>query len=725
MKLKSVRIQNFKLLRDVRLAFSESRERPLTVIRAENGSGKTSTLVALRWGLYGKDGLEDPSIRLSPSSWPEGVPCTIRVQLDFSHTVYNQMGGEFVPTRTDYRLVRNATEQPQGDRPNRSVDNVTLYKVTEAGLERIEPPELLIEQMLPTEMKDIFFTDGDAAMSFISPQLTRSSKRDQVRDAIRSLLGLSLLEAASDHILGARKRYTDEVAKVSSSQRLTEVANRLREAEDERDRAETRLHDVERQIEELARRYEEADKRLQGALQAGDFTELAVLKKQAKQQLDDAIASEEHLKTRHQQVLQDERLSLTLLGATLRQGFSYLAQLHDAGIIPSGSIPVIQERLEIGVCICGTDLGPMTVARQKVEELVLKQRDVDERRKVLTELHHAARVDLQRETTAAVAWLEELAGLERARLTNRKSAALARDQIKVCEEKLAKIDEANIEQCRKERDALRAALNAKQDERRDLQTQIDQAQATIDELQPEYDEIRVKDEKLELLNARLTVIEDMAGVVTGSLQDIHQQYLHRVADRMNEMFLEMVGADPGGMEEGTNSEPARPHVFQAARISPTYEIVVHTADNRTLDPDHELNGASKRALTFSFIWALTEVSGVIAPRIVDTPLGMMSGAVKKRVLELVTAPSGNAADVEKQVVLFLTRDEIRGIEDVIDARAGKTFTYTNSDHYPVDVVADPATDAPQILVCNCSHRERCALCARRNDDLYELVPRAS
>jgi DNA sulfur modification protein DndD len=385
---------------------------------------------------------------------------------------------------------------------------------------------------------------------------------------------------------------------------------------------------------------------------------------------------------------------------------------------------VIEERLEIGVCICGTDLGPATEARKKVENLVLAQRGVDERRKVLTELHHATRADLQREGTAAPAWLNDLASLELARLSNRKSATAARDQLKICEEKLAKIDEANIEQCRKERDSLRVALNAKQDERRDLQTQIDQAQREYDDLKPQYDELRVKDAKLALLNARLTVIEDMASVVIGSLQDLQQEYLNNVSDRMNEMFLEMVGADPSGMSEEDRGT-ARPHVFQSARISPAYEIVVHTADNRTLNPDHELNGASKRALTFSFIWALTEVSRVIAPRIVDTPLGMMSGAVKKRVLELVTAPSGKAEDVEKQVVLFLTRDEIRGIEDVIDLRAGKTFTYTNSDHFPVDVLHDPGAETPQILICSCSQRQRCSVCARRNDDLYGLVERES
>ena len=66
MKIVAARIHNFKLLRSIDLSFGVNRGKPLTVIRAENGSGKTSTLQALRWALYGKDVLEDPLVRLSP-----------------------------------------------------------------------------------------------------------------------------------------------------------------------------------------------------------------------------------------------------------------------------------------------------------------------------------------------------------------------------------------------------------------------------------------------------------------------------------------------------------------------------------------------------------------------------------------------------------------------------------------------------------------------------------
>jgi len=149
-KLKSARIRNFKLLRDVLLDFSDDRNRPLTVIRAENGSGKTSTLVALRWALYGKDGLDDPMMRLSPTMWPDHSPCDVSVHLDFSHTLYNQIAGESVPTTTDYRLVRSAVETPEGNRPNRAEDRITLYRYTDAGLDKVDPQIFLSGRCCPS-----------------------------------------------------------------------------------------------------------------------------------------------------------------------------------------------------------------------------------------------------------------------------------------------------------------------------------------------------------------------------------------------------------------------------------------------------------------------------------------------------------------------------------------------------------------------------------------------
>jgi len=85
MRIKSAHITNFKLLDDVSLRFSTDPRHPLTVIRAENGSGKTSILHALRWGMYGEDGIP-PQMRLTSIAKPPGQSVHVQVRLDFITT---------------------------------------------------------------------------------------------------------------------------------------------------------------------------------------------------------------------------------------------------------------------------------------------------------------------------------------------------------------------------------------------------------------------------------------------------------------------------------------------------------------------------------------------------------------------------------------------------------------------------------------------------------------
>lgn len=85
MRIVRAHIQNFKLLEDVTLEFSTDSQHPLTVIRAENGSGKTSLMYALLWAFYGLDGLPDQAkaLRLTSSARPAGKPVDLQVMVEF------------------------------------------------------------------------------------------------------------------------------------------------------------------------------------------------------------------------------------------------------------------------------------------------------------------------------------------------------------------------------------------------------------------------------------------------------------------------------------------------------------------------------------------------------------------------------------------------------------------------------------------------------------------
>ena len=192
MRLESAYIKNFKLLEDVDLIFSTDPQQPLTVIRAENGSGKTSILYALRWAMYG-NGDVPKAMRLTAATMPPGKPITVQVRVEFT-----------TDTGERYRLIRTCTETP-GDSDNfeREPDRLRLLHRTPAGEKDIEEgKEELIRTFLPRNLADVFFTNGDDVQRFISSgqQADPRERQKAVHFAIRQLLGLDNIEVAENDL---------------------------------------------------------------------------------------------------------------------------------------------------------------------------------------------------------------------------------------------------------------------------------------------------------------------------------------------------------------------------------------------------------------------------------------------------------------------------------------------------------------------------------------------
>ena len=87
--LRRAHFENFRLLRDVELSFSTDFAKPLTVIRAENDSGKTTILTALQWAFFGDGALPQlpgRPYRLHPIDWDataaRRVPIGVEVEFE-------------------------------------------------------------------------------------------------------------------------------------------------------------------------------------------------------------------------------------------------------------------------------------------------------------------------------------------------------------------------------------------------------------------------------------------------------------------------------------------------------------------------------------------------------------------------------------------------------------------------------------------------------------------
>lgn len=710
MKIRRVEFKNFKLLDGVVLDFSTDPARPLTVVRAENGSGKTSLLWGLAWAFYGDAGLPSKRARLTSTERPSGEATTVQVVVDFEHDPDGLGVNQYVLTRTVQETPGDGDEVEHGPMSTR------LLIRTPAGEEPVPGDAgAVLESFAPVRLREVFLTDGDKVQRFISGTVATRERQHNVHQAIRALLGLDRLDVVEEDLVAVEKQLRKELAASGgvdvqrAQEDLENCENLIAEARDTREKANSRRVRIEEDIAEL-------EQKLQEIKGHGDLevinSDLAKARKDLAQAAQDEAALLESIRSLFKS---DESLSWSIAEAPLREGQKVLEELDKQGVIPGSSRGVLEDRLEMGECICGESLADGTSHRLHVVRLLEDQAGVSAERERLTETFHRTRAGLNRFEGARADgldfWGQRPALIQRqAEITDRQKDAQQR--IRVLEDRRDQIDQEEVRRHTSSLASARRDQTECSEEIGSVDRQIVQLEEERAVLSLRYETAQGAAKSDARSRHRHEISEDLKTLVSETLAVLKNEHVKAVSDRMNSIFMEIVGSSP----------ELAGAVFHGAHLTENFDIVVQAGNQKTLDTDYEVNGASQRALTLAFIWALMEVSGTVAPRVIDTPLGMTAGGVKRRMVEAITEPVVSDRP-DYQVILLLTRSEIRDIEPLLDDRSGKHVTMSCSKDYPADLVHDWGVTEPTIVRCDCSHRQFCEVCERQNDAEQNLTRR--
>lgn len=681
-------LTNFHLIRSLEIPFSCDPAKPLSVIRAEPGTGKTTIFRAFRWAIYGEAGLPNEGKaydlgRMDHDPGLDGPTIEVAVAIEFERD--NRIGS---PTR--YRLERRTTERVSpGGRHDRDKDVLTLMQHGPGGWLPADNVELKLDDWFAPELKDVFFTDGDETMRFIDRNVSTSTKRERVRGAIKNLLGLNVLEIAGGHLDQVARQLNSEVKAQGASadlQRASEEVDRLTKAlEAVRNEEQTAEHNVQEHELKLA----EIRQKLTAALIRGDRRELSAAKASAEATLKLARQQTDQARKEKGELLKTRDCSLPLISATLDRARGRLQALHDQGEIPQDYAPLLTERLHLGRCICGASLEPGTEHRARVEAALAAQAAATPLKDRLTRLHFGGAL-----SGVGVRPLEEqLETLEKRLLDADRLETDQRARIRQLELQIDQLGDADVDLLRAvEEDHNKQLLDATQ-RRGSAQGRARSYETQLSDQVRRRDLLMKNESKARSLAAKLLINNDLAQVVAGARGRIQSEKLVEVSDQMNALFRPIVGLDD---ESG---------LIKRTEITPDFDVVVLTQTGAKMDPDLQLSGAMKRALTVSFILALADVSGVRQPNVIDTPLSAMGIQVKQAALRTIL-------DLSSQPILFLTFAEIRDIEPILDRYCGEMVTLTFTDHYPRYVKNKPPVDTREVLLCRCRHGESCDICER-------------
>lgn len=705
MKLVRAEFENFRLLRDLKLDFSTDDERKLTVIRAENETGKTTILNALQWALYGDSALpgKGQDYRLHPIDWDvsDGIRVPISAQVDFETTTYRHSAQGTIETKRHYRIIRSANETLKGTEWERSPSIVKLFHLSNTGSDPIDPPEAIIMDELPPELREVFFTDGDRALSFIEATVSVNTKRERVQKAIQALLGLGVIEDALKHVKKAAADVNKSAKGIGADNKLTKIATRLEIIDKESDALEEKIDDAKVQFAAFDEKLAAIQKEIDAALVKGDREKLKHDIEQAQRQISQIDNQRAAAAKEHSNLFRSLPLARDLLGPVLQKALDKLGELKQQGKIPNTTIPVLEERLEGNICICGESLEMTSEEGKKrrdhIQHLIDDSRKSDELQSIITDLYFGSRSLQPDQVSEEERWLADYAKV----VERRDELEIMRGEhgkkLKALESQLDDVPDTNIQGLRDTKRQYTEQRDRFNATRSRFETQLEGLKREQESLVLQRDNLLREQKKGARILAELEVTQDVAQVFQKSYDRITNEELAKVSKLMNDIFLEMIGADP---EQGA--------IIRKAEINKDFDIVVFGPNDRTLNPDRDLNGASRRALTLAFILALTKVSEVEAPNVIDTPLGMMSGYVKRSVLRTAIRESS-------QLVLLLTRSEIADCEEILDSEAGRIITLTNPAHYPRMLVNDPKVKERAVMRCECNHRQECQLCQRRQD----------
>lgn len=347
MLIKSLKMENFRQFKGTTaVTFSCDPDKNVTIILGDNTFGKTTLLQAFNWCFYETvmfDNNPDFLLNLEVANGlNNGDSATVSVEICVIHN-----GVEYVITRSQQYMCSN--KKVSG--AQKSQVKVS-YKQPDGQTESVRATEVknVIENILPKDLSTYFFFDTERVRSI--------STRKDVSDAVKGLLGLSIMDSAIKHI-GTKGNKKTVLGKLYGAMD-TDGDKRARDALDMIQSSEAKREAIKEQLETCAsqiKQYEVRKGQLDDILRDNQTT--ATLQKK-KEDLERRLSAERSSLESTMGLFFKEfsKGSLQMFAQPLlgrASDFLAATKIDDKGIRDL-TAPTIRELIKRGRCICGAEI---------------------------------------------------------------------------------------------------------------------------------------------------------------------------------------------------------------------------------------------------------------------------------------------------------------------------------------------------------------------------------
>lgn len=647
MKLEWMSLTNFRqFYGDQTIHFSRHQRQNVTVVHGANGSGKTSLFTALNWCLYGL-GVEDMGELVSKQAIMEAAvdeEIEMKVQLAFSHS------GERL-TATRALSVSKTSSQRWQTKPQTefSLDSIR----SDGQTRRIPNPTGYVESILPSNVRTYFFFDGEKI-----DQFTRPSHEAEVREAVRNVLKIEVLERAKNHLGVVAREYQSELKKLASGG-IEDLLDKEEKLRNEAENIQQSLIEFRKEEVAAKRQMQEIDVKL------GEIREIREWDDKRKVAVEESEVHEQEKDRLWEEIKEKSNQGfLCFANEAISKALEVLEAMRERGEIPPGiREQFVNDLLAAHRCICGRSIEEESEEYCRLMEVLA--------RSLPSELENVV-LQTAGDLRAVQPRVEDV-DLDLRKLMRRKAEidhrleglAATLDEVSrhlqgVELEEVSALEIKRMEYERKIR-ALGSDIGR-------FEERLDNRRADLDKLQSAIDKAQLSEKRAQDMQRRFSLARKASDAVEGMEDAFARDMRANIQTEAKEAFRCLVWKESQ---------------FQDVQLSEDYHLEV--IDRWGLPARPELSAGERQVLSLAFITGMAKVTGEEAPLVMDTPFGRLSSAHREAITRHVP-------DLTDQLVIFVTDEELHSkARDNLKHRIGAEYKLTFDQNTGSSTIEELAT----------------------------------
>lgn len=657
-RITKVEFENYRQYKSVNVSFDDFGEHDLHILKAQNGTGKTTFLNGILWCLYSHEHYlsdKEKALPIVNSSLvqesPEKTSLKVLVRITLSndgeiiafervqmfHVTVNPLSGvkSAVPGSTNLKVIIT---------PAFGNGNTVVYE------DEVEV-QSLVKQYFDEAIYDYYFFDGENLKSYFS-----KSKSEKIKSSIYNISQVTLLSNAANHVrtmADERYRTTSKLSKESGPDLIDQISvleTKIKKLEEEN-------KDIDRRRPDLKKRFDEADAALQGYAPIRlNIEKRSNLERELKELKDEFEA----FKTEKNEFIVTY---LTLLNfyPRVKSTLDLIKEKQDKGTLPPNiDKEQIQRLLEDHAKNCPVCNGE------------LDEKAIDHLKKLLEQLDVSS---------ATSNFLMEIKGsletiIERCLSFPDKHKA-------ILEKEKYYIDEITAKQ--KQADDISAFLTKYSDEtgKVDVKKLEADRQAALNEMSADNNRKVLNDSDISRYSTELAqkLEEKKKQEEKNSKKDL----LSKQASVLRELTTQFEVVQKAIMDEIKKDIQEqtwrrfdamiwKKKTFGELLINDSYEIAVYNMTKNEMTGS--LSATEYMALAYSFTLAIHDASGKNCPLVVDSPLGRVSDKNRSNMATELLKVSK-----QKQIIMLFTPDEYSDeVKAIYDTNAASIRNIELSDN---------------------------------------------